>query len=103
MVVFASSSLARGRRHPGNSRRAWGLGQTAFLRSGAVLARGIARSVSCSMGMFEWESPFFTRLRSNGEFVFERPRPNRELAAEGFDGVASESLDGAARGRGASS
>ena len=24
MVVFASSSLASGRRHPGNSRRAWG-------------------------------------------------------------------------------
>ena len=31
----------------------------AFLRSGAVLARGVARSASCSMGMFEWESPFF--------------------------------------------
>ena len=43
------------------------------------------------------------RLRSNGEFVFGRPRQNRELAAEGFDGAASESLDGAARGRGASS
>lgn len=43
------------------------------------------------------------RLCLNGAFIFERPRPNRELAAEGFDGVASESLDGAARGRGASS
>lgn len=58
----------------------------------AALARGVARSASCSMGMFEWEPPFFTRLRSN-----------RESAAEGFDGGASESLDGAARGRGASS
>lgn len=43
------------------------------------------------------------RLCLNGAFIFERPYPSRELAAEGFDRVASESLDGAARGRGASS
>ena len=43
------------------------------------------------------------RLCLNGAFIFERPYPSRELAAEGFDRIASESLDGVARGRGASS
>lgn len=43
------------------------------------------------------------RLCLNGAFIFERPRPNRESAAEGFDRVAAEGFDGVARGRGASS
>lgn len=43
------------------------------------------------------------RLCLNGAFIFDRPCPSGKPTAEGFDGVASESLDGAARGRGASS